>query len=177
MLGNFDACVNFTLSPLQDGQPFHKTPGDAGGATAYGITHATLARWRRCPVTDDEMKAMSIEEAKAIYRAWYYDTVAGDSLPAGVDLMVFDFGVTAGETVAAKELQRALLVKDDGQIGPITIAAVKSMAPGVLISNLRLVQTSFYRQCSGFPLFGNGWLARVERRAAAAHAMAAAARA
>lgn len=46
-------------------------PDDAGGATNFGITQDTLAAWRKHPVTKDDVRNMSVLEAKAIYSQLY----------------------------------------------------------------------------------------------------------
>lgn len=174
MLANFPACVSFTLLPSNDGQPCHITPGDTGGATAYGITRATLSRWMLSPASVDDVKNLTVEKTRAIYQGFYWNTISGDSLPYGVDLMVFDHGVLAGEGEASRELQQVVgLTGDDvdGHIGPITLAAVHSRDPVDLVAALHRRQEMYYRMCANFPLFGNGWLARLTRRVEAATLM------
>jgi lysozyme family protein len=173
MRGNFSACADFTLAAPQDGQPFHITAGDPGGATTWGVTRATLSRWRHSPASLDDVKALTITEARKIYKAWYYDTISGDDLPAGVDLMVFDHGVVAGEVCSAKLLQKALNVEADGAIGQITMAAVNAVPPAALVSRLRTYQEQDFKLKSDFYAFGHGWLNRLFRRYNAATVMVA----
>lgn len=173
MRGNFSACADFTLAAPQDGQPFHITADDPGGATAWGITRATLSRWRHSPASLDDVKELTITEARKIYKAWYYDTISGDDLPAGVDLMVFDHGVVAGEVCSAKLLQKALNVDADGAIGPVTMEAVNAVPPAALVSRLRTYQEQDFKSKADFYAFGHGWLNRLFRRYNAATAMAA----
>ena len=63
-------------------------------------------------------------ETGAIYRARYWDAVAGDELPEGLDLAVFDFAVNSGPVRAVAYLQAALGVAQDGIVGPVTLGAV-----------------------------------------------------
>ena len=104
---------------------FSNDPRDPGGATFRGITLATLSGARGRPVTVAELKALDRAEIATIYRRSYWDTVAGDALPAGLDLAVFDLAVHSGPHRAAVLLQGLLGVATDGRIGPVTLAAAR----------------------------------------------------
>ena len=45
----------------------------------------------------DEMKALTVEDVKPLYKKNYWDRVRGDDLPAGVDYAVFDVAVNSGD--------------------------------------------------------------------------------
>lgn len=152
---------------------FSNDPQDPGGATMMGITRATLAAWRGAPVTEEEVRALTEEEAREIYRANYWNVLRCDQLPAGLDLTVFDFGVNAGPGAGARLLQRALGVRADGAIGPITLAAARAAEPGACIDRLARLREDHYRGLPTFPRFGRGWLRRTDEVRRAAHAMAA----
>lgn len=172
-MSQFDACMTFTLE--QEGG-YSDTPGDSGGATNFGITQSTLASWRGHVVSAADVQALSSGEAGQIYKARYWDVVKGDSLPPGVDLMVFDFGVNAGPGASAKVLQICLEIDADGQIGPITLAAVAADDPHLLIGLLGVAQNNFYQHVVDQNVtdvqFLKGWLGRTERRIALAQQMA-----
>jgi lysozyme family protein len=100
-------------------------PADRGGPTKFGITAATLAEWRRLgrPATAAEVKAMKVEEARAIYTWRYIEPFANipfDELRA----QLIDYGVNSGVDAAKRALQRVLRVPVDGIIGPRTLAAL-----------------------------------------------------
>ena len=69
---------------------------DPGGATKHGVTRARLAQHRGRPVTKAEVRGLTIAEAVAIYRTLYWDALAADELPPGVDHALFDFAVHSG---------------------------------------------------------------------------------
>src|SRR5690242_3601962 len=88
-------------------------PDDPGGPTNFGITIADYRRYARADATAADVRAMSVEEAKAIYRKRYWDAQRCDDLPAGVDYAVFDYGVNSGIGRSGKVLRRALALADD----------------------------------------------------------------
>jgi len=147
-------------------------PKDPGGATNRGITLATLSTWRGRKVTKAEVKALTVEEAGAIYRANYWNVVKGDDLPAGVDFAVFDFAVNSGPARAARHLQALVGTAADGVIGPKTLAAVKAKDPKDLVRSLTRSRLDFLSRLDTWPIFGKGWRARVLDVEKAALAMA-----
>jgi lysozyme family protein len=97
--------------------------------------------------------------------------VHGDELPAGVDYAVMDFAVNSGTSRAAKTLQRAAGVQDDGAIGDQTMKAVNSADPITLIDTVCDQRLAFLQALPTFATFGRGWTARVQRVKAASEQM------
>ena len=161
----FQACLAEVLKH-EGGYVDH--PADPGGATNMGITFATLADWRGTAITKDDVRALTVAEAGEIYRARYWQPVRGDALPSGVDLAVFDYAVNSGPGRAAKALQQALGVAQDGAIGPKTLDAAAMMPPAVVIIELCRIRMAFLRSLSTWPTFGKGWTRRVDEVEAAA---------
>lgn len=108
-------------------------PSDRGGPTNWGITQATLARWRKQPVTAFQVQALSQAEARLIYRDEYFGRPGFEAI-ADPELqeLVFDFAVNSGPGAAAKALQTALrdmgLYRGqiDGGFGPQSQAALRA---------------------------------------------------
>lgn len=147
-------------------------PADPGGATNLGVTRATLARWRGRAVSRAEVRGLTRAEAARIYRALYWDEVAGDALPAGLDFAVFDYCVNSGPRRAARALQAVAGVRTDGHIGPITLAVVNARrTPGLICAYCRK-RLSFLERLRAFSVFGRGWRRRVRETEALALAMA-----
>lgn len=158
---NFKACLSVILR--HEGG-FVNHPADPGGATKYGITRRTLARWRgvrwwRLPVR--AVRRLTKREAGAIYRAWYWRPIFGDDLPAGVDLAVFDFAVNSGWKRAVKALQRVVGVRRDGYVGPKTLAAIARHGAARVIHDLCRHRLSWLRRLRHWRHFGRGWTRRV----------------
>ena len=161
----FEVCLAFVLH--HEGK-FVNHPRDPGGATNLGITLATLQHWRGRPTSVDDVLGLQREEAAEIYRARFWQPLRCDELPAGLDLMVFDFGVNAGPRTSARHLQRVLGVTQDGAIGPVTLGAARTADVGATIAALGNLRLDYYRRLPTWDAFGRGW----ERRTRAAVARA-----
>jgi len=169
MRGNFDICLDEIL--LHEGG-WVNHPSDPGGMTNLGITKDTYENWLKREVSEKEMRALTIPAVKPIYKARYWDVIKGDDLPAGLDLCVFDFGVNAGTARAARYLQRMVGVVEDGKLGPRTLSAVLQFirARGIAYAIMRYqdIRRDYYKMLKTFPVFGRGWLKRVEEVESAA---------
>jgi lysozyme family protein len=162
-----EVVLPFTL--LQEGG-YSDDPLDPGGITDFGIT---LMSWRAFTgdafATADDLRAVTDDEKVAFYGGQFWNPVHGDGLPCGIDLMVFDHAVMSGVSRSAVILQRACGAKQDGYIGPVTLAAASKAMPVALISSIGRMQEAYYRSLKGFPHDGRGWLSRLARRTLAAN--------
>jgi lysozyme family protein len=105
-------------------------PADRGGPTKFGITAAALGRWRNLgrDATPAEIQALTVPEARAIYREWYilnpgFNYSKSDKLR----LMLVDAGVLHGVSRAVRWLQEELGVVVDGVFGPISRQALDAL--------------------------------------------------
>ena len=103
---------------------------DSGAATNMGITHATLAAWRGHPVTKDDVKNLTENEARSIYTQRYltgpgYNQVASEELRA----VLLDCCVQFWTDDTNAWLQRALGVPADGKLGAQTFLALAKADP------------------------------------------------
>jgi lysozyme family protein len=83
-------------------------PLDKGGPTNWGITQATLGEWRGASATEDDVRRLTVEEAKEIYRERYIKPFA--LVPMDVKPQVVDIAVNSGVSAA-----RALFAKANTQ--------------------------------------------------------------
>jgi lysozyme family protein len=164
---SFPAALAFVLT--QEGG-WVDDPADPGGATNKGITLRTFRSFQH-GATAADLRAISDAMVSVIYHREYWSVMGCDHLPAGVDLMVFDFGVNAGPSRSVQFLQAVAGVRRDGIDGALTQAAVGKMPGTTVITKLNGLQVAFYRSLPEFDRFGDGWLARGERRLKAAIAM------
>jgi lysozyme family protein len=148
-------------------------PSDPGGPTNFGITIADFRRYVKPDGIAADVKAMRLDQAKAIYRAAYWDTLRCDHLPAGLDYAVFDYGVNSGIGRAARVLQRLLGLPDDGRMTEVVLAAARARDPAEMIARLCDERLAFLKTLKTWPVFGAGWSRRVAEVRAVALDMAA----
>lgn len=134
---------------------------DPGGATMRGITLAVYRSEFGDDRTPEDLRRISDAEVADIYRRRYWDRIAGDDLPAGVDLAVFDAAVNSGPGRSARWLQDAVGATADGVIGPKTLAAAAVAPAARTIIRIANAREAFLRRLPHWPTFGVGWLARV----------------
>lgn len=109
MKSTYDVCLPLLLAH-EGGYSNH--PSDPGGPTNFGITIFDYRKYVNPRATAADVRAMTVEEAKRIYRARYWDAQRCDELPAGLDYAVFDYGVNSGTGRSAKVLRRLLGLPD-----------------------------------------------------------------
>jgi lysozyme family protein len=83
-----------------------------------------------------------------------------DQFPESVSFQIFDIAVNIGIETAIRILQRASGVADDGNIGPVTISAIKSKSVTDLLMLIVAERLDFWRKLSTWPTFGKGWAGR-----------------
>lgn len=140
---------------------------DPGGATNLGVTARTWHSWSSKPASPDIVRALTPVKVAPMYKAWFWDKVGGDKMPVALALAVFDFAVNVGPASALKTLQGIVGAQKDGQHGPASQRAVQAYIGGIglgkLIVRLCDARREHYRDLPTFPVFGKGWLARVDR--------------
>lgn len=153
MSDGFDAAMKFT--GLAEGG-YTNLPGDKGGETNWGISDARDGKLdgNVCGVPTGSggtmcvpVKLLSHDQALAIYRKEYWDSLLLSQLSVPVAVAVFDYGVNSGTGRAAKALQRACGVAQDGVIGAATVGkanalGARSLAAAVCDLRIQFLQTS-----------------------------------
>lgn len=147
---NFDAAFE-KLIGHEGGYVDHVA--DPGGATNYGISQ------RAYP--GENIRGMTLERAKQIYLRDYWGPAGCDAVPDGIKFDLFDMAVNAGVKAAAKCLQRAAGVTDDGIIGPRTLQAIQSANPDRLRARFNGHRLEHLASLPTWPSFGRGWARRI----------------
>jgi lysozyme family protein len=147
-------------------------PSDPGGPTNFGITLADYRRYVKPDAGAADVRAMSVDEAKAIYRAKYWGAMRCDALPTGVDYCVFDYAVNSGTGRAPKVLQRVLRQTVSGRMDDATVAAANARDARELVQAICDERMRFLKALRTWPVFGKGWSRRVAEVRAASLAMA-----
>lgn len=138
-------------------------PLDPGGETNWGITWPILhqAIGMGVVLSDTSIASLSRDQAKDIYKVFFWDKGQMDKFDPAIAFQVFDFAVNSGINTAIRKLQKAVGVADDGNIGPYSIAAIIAMPVPKVIMLLIAERLDFYRKLSTWRTFGAGWAGRV----------------
>lgn len=125
--------------------------------TKFGISAMTY------PLED--IVNLTIERAKFLYKRDFWDRYNLSRFHSALQYQMFDIAVNHGFGNAARMLQRALDVLDDGSIGDITMGAYHLMinTRGIddLLKLLNAERIRFFTRLSTFNDYGRGWMNRV----------------
>lgn len=127
-------------------------PSDPGGETKFGISKRSYPRV--------DIKNLTRDEAKQIYRADFWIRGQMDQYDGAIAFQVFDAAVNHGMGNAIRMLQRAAGVADDGHVGPVTVAAVKSKPVTDMLMLFIAYRIRFWTKLSTWDKFGRGWANR-----------------
>lgn len=127
-------------------------PDDPGGETQWGISKRSYP--------DLDIKSLTRDGAKVIYLRDFWNAGQMDQFDGAISFQAFDIAVNSGIQTALRMLQRAVGVADDGHIGPITLAAIKSSGVPQVIMRLIAERLDFWRKLSTWSSFGAGWAGR-----------------
>lgn len=145
----FDRAVAFVLA--QEGG-YVNDPHDPGGETRYGISK------RQYPAED--IKSLTVERARQLYRRDYWDRNRCEELPAHMALAVFDAAVNGGAPI--RWLQMAVGATIDGAIGPKTIAAANACKDKPrAVRDMLATRLLYLTTLNGWGRYGHGWTRRV----------------
>lgn len=145
-------------------QGFSKDPNDPGNwtggrvnvgklkGTKYGIAANTYP--------DLNIESLSLSDAREIYHRDWWLRAGGDVLDSAILFQLWDFAVNAGMGTAKRLMQRTVGVAEDGQFGPITIAAISVMDLNDLLFRFNANKIRYYTSLSTWATYGKGWMNR-----------------
>jgi lysozyme family protein len=163
MASNFKECLDLVLQS-EGGWVNH--PSDPGGETNLGVTKRVWEEYVGHAV--ESLKKLTKDDVAPLYELKYWRPCYCEVLPRGLDFVVFSMGVNAGPGRSIKLLQQSIGCVPDGVIGPKTRDLISSSNGATLIAKFSETRREYYRSLKTFPIFGKGWLARVDREEAEA---------
>ena len=149
-IARFDAAFK-ALIDHEGGYVNH--PKDPDGETRFGITKRSYPHLN--------IRDLTLDDARAIYRRDFWDRLQCDALPLAARFQVFDAAVNSGPGNAARWLQAAAGVAQDGLIGPATRQAIDAMHPAALVARFNAARLLFMTSLSTWPTFSRGWARRI----------------
>jgi lysozyme family protein len=156
---NWDKC--FDLVIVNEGG-YVDNPADPGGATNWGCTKAVWEQYIGHEVSKEDIRNLTKEDVKPLYKRNYWDAIHGDALPSGLDYCIFDCAINSGVGRAAKFIQEIVGVFADGAIGNNTVTAINQMNTVTMINEFSDKRQQFLELLKTFPVFGKGWTKRVQ---------------
>lgn len=123
--------------------------------TKYGISAMSYP--------NEDIKGLTIGRAKEIYKRDYWDKAGCDRVPEALRFDLFDMAVNSGNKAAIQTLQKAVNVKDDGDFGPKTQAAVNAADPVQTLARFNGHRLYFMADLPTWGAFGRGWARRIAK--------------
>lgn len=155
MSENFDKSFVIVLGEEVDPDNPDKVtndPNDPGGETKYGVSK------RQYPLLD--IKNLTLDHAKMIYKADYWNLIDGDELPWPLCVYVLDAAVNQGVGAAVRMLQHALDTVQDGILGRNTLRLAKASREWHW-HRFMAFRAMRYQGTRNFDHNGEGWLIRL----------------
>jgi len=112
-------------------------PSDAGGETKFGISKRSYP--------DVDIKNLTVDDAKAIYKKDYWDKLKADEIASQkVAFELFDTAVNMGVKTASKLMQGCSGAYVDGIIGSQSLESINNIDEELLLLRFRLARVSRY---------------------------------
>lgn len=149
----------------EGGYVLHTVKDDRGGATYAGIARNFHPSWSGWKVID-QGETPPADMVRQFYRSNFWHPLRLDEVThQEVAANIFDFGVNAGISTAAKLAQLVVGVTPDGKIGAKTLQALNGIDPDLFVARYALAKIARYRDI----VTGNrtqqrflvGWINRV----------------
>lgn len=128
-------------------------PSDPGGLTKFGISKRSYP--------NEDIRALTIERAKAIYLRDFWEPAGCDDVPEGIAFDLFDMAVNSGVRRAVMTLQRSIGARTDGVMGPVTMTVLNSLPSAVVVAKFNGARLEFMAELPTWPAFGRGWAKRI----------------
>lgn len=152
MSGEFDRAFELIIG--HEGGYVNR-PDDPGGETKFGISKRSYP--------NEDIAAMTLERAKSIYLANYWNKLRCGEMPGAVGFSVFDAGVNCGVTRSAEWLQKVLGVKVDAVIGALTLQALAHRSAPLVAAKFNALRLDYHASLPSWPTFGKGWARRISQ--------------
>lgn len=147
---DFETAIERTLSHEAG---YVNDPSDPGGETKWGICKRTYPNL--------DIKNLTRDQAKLIYKRDFWDLVHTEHTPDAVDYQMLDSAVNSGIPQTVRFLQRALGVADDGHFGPFSRAAMMKVNLNDVLMSFNAERLEFMTRLKNWPNHGKGWARRI----------------
>ncbi|WP_182650579.1 glycoside hydrolase family 108 protein [Flavobacterium sp. SOK18b] len=150
----------------KDGGNYNSLGQNVG--TNYGISARFYEDIIGRPPTVADMKAITKEKAKVLFKKYFWDDVHADRMNnQSIANLITDHAINSGESPIGKMVQEILRndfrknLKIDGDIGPQTVSAINSVNQKQLFDKIKRARNEHYNQIGGEYL--SSWLSRLKK--------------
>lgn len=167
-MAKFDIAIPHVLA-WEGGYVWHEA--DPGGETNRGITDRLdgkidgMVDLDGDGIGDVDIKTLTEAEAKQVYKRRFWDRMQGDKIESQlIANILFDGFVNCGFN-GIRLMQRLLHLKDDGIVGPKTLAAINGADEILLYNRYKLERINYYQDLAekkpSLKVFLKGWMNRI----------------
>lgn len=151
------------LLPLEGGYSADRNdPGNwTGGKIGVGRLLGTKYGIAANTYPNLNIKNLTWDQAKAIYKRDFWDKIRADKLPRAVQHSALDGAINSGIRRSIEWLQGAAGAAQDGLWGPITEKAVQQADPNDLLLRYNALRLRFMTDLSIWPTYSRGWARRI----------------
>ena len=161
----FAYCVGVVVAAEGGYSANPSDPGNwSGGDIGRGICRGTKYGISAAAHPTLDIAALTLDQARAIYRGAYWAPIQGDSLPPPLALLAFDAAVNNGVANAVRWLQAAAGAAPDGVFGPATLAALHATHAhdaDALLVEFQATRLTHMVALPTWHIFGGGWARRL----------------
>ena len=161
-MSSFETTFNRTIG--HEGK-FQANPKDRGNWTGgkEGVGELKGTKWGLAAMTypNLDIANITLEQAKEIYYNDWWLKLKMERWPNVMKYQMFDAAFNHGTGRANQFLQFAARVRDDGVIGPKTIAAVNMTDPNDLVLRFLAKRLRYFTEVKTWAEFSKGWSLRV----------------
>ena len=126
---------------------------DPGGETKYGISKRSYP--------DLDIKELTLDDAKKIYKRDYWDKLECDTMPWPVCLVLFDSAVNHGVPATIKMSQQVVGLQNTGVFDSRLKSEILNIPPYKFVTKLVSRRLSLYAALKTWDTFGKGWTNRI----------------
>lgn len=158
----FSEVLNRTIGHEKGFQKMHSDRGNwTSGVVGVGELKGTKGGISAASYPDLDIENLTDDEIASIYHRDWWAALSMDRFRPAMSFQMFDAAINHGMHNASRMLQRAVGVKADGVIGPITRAAVREMDLDDLLMRFLAKRLYFMTDISTFNDYGRGWARRI----------------
>jgi lysozyme family protein len=119
-----------------------------------------------------DIAGLTLDRANSLRKIEYWDKVHGDYLPAPIAFMVADAAYMSGPDRAIRQMQQALGLEQDGDLGDKTTLKALATPAELFLPEFASIRLLFFTTLGLWPRDKGGWTRRLFRGEIAALALA-----